>query len=87
MFALLIDYPTQTVATLKPSSHAIEITVHGERLLWSEILTSIQNWRNLGQPGRECSTLSIDQQGRQVIKISCQSISHTISMVSSTRSL
>ena len=78
MSAHLIDYPTQSVATLTPSSHAIEITVHGERPLWSEILTSIQDWQTLGQPGRECATLFIDQQGRQVMKLSQKGISCTI---------
>jgi hypothetical protein len=76
----LIDYPTRTVATLKPSAHAIEIAVHGERPLWSELLTVTQDWRNLGKPGRECGTLSIDQQGRQVMEMSCQGISRTISL-------
>jgi hypothetical protein len=78
MSAHLIDYPTQTVATLKPSSHTIEIIVHGQRSLWSEILTSIQDWRNLGQPGREHSTLFIDQQARQAMKITHQGISRLI---------
>jgi protein-L-isoaspartate O-methyltransferase len=78
MHAHLIDYPTQTVVTFKPSTDAIEITVHGERPLWSEIWIGIQDWRKSGKPGREWCTLSIDQQGRQVIEMVHQGHTRTI---------
>jgi protein-L-isoaspartate(D-aspartate) O-methyltransferase len=78
MSALLIDYPTQTVAKLQPSAHGIEILVHGGRPLWSEIEACVQDWRKSGQPGRKSYTLSIDQQGRQKMKLSHQGVSHTL---------
>ena len=83
MYALLIDYPTQTVATLKPYAHEIEITVHGEHSLWSEILTGIQDWQRCNKPGRECCTLYIDRQQRQTIKISHHGASRTITLTNS----
>ena len=87
MSALLIDYPTQTVAILKPSAHGIEILVHGERPLWSEIEACIQDWCRSGKPGREASTLSIDQQGGQKMKIQHQGIFHTFFLANQRRSV
>src|SRR6266487_1273771 len=67
--AVLADSSTQTVAILGPQEDGIEVTVRGERPLWSEILDAYQEWIKAGRPGRECFTLLIDPHSRQVMSM------------------
>ena len=67
--AVLIDYSTQTVATLQKRDQMIEVTVRGERPLWSEIYHVYQEWLDAGKPGRECYMLCIDERGGQVMNM------------------
>ena len=66
--AMLIDQKTRTAAVIEPQENGLEVTVHGERLLWSDLLHAYQDWLAYGSPGLEAYTLHIYQSGRQVIR-------------------
>jgi protein-L-isoaspartate(D-aspartate) O-methyltransferase len=66
--AVLTDYLTQTVATVKPQTHAIEIMVYGARPLGSELHSAYQGWLTAGQPTLASSTLHIHPHGQQMME-------------------
>jgi protein-L-isoaspartate(D-aspartate) O-methyltransferase len=73
--AVLTDEITRTVTIIRPHENGLEVTVHGERRLWSEIFHAYQDWLAYGKPGLEAYTLCIDQQGRQIMNMDHEGIS------------
>jgi protein-L-isoaspartate(D-aspartate) O-methyltransferase len=75
--AVLTDASTRTVVTIEKHEQEREITVRGERPLWSEILHAYQDWLKVGKPGRENYTLLLDRQGRQVMSMESHGLSRS----------
>ena len=67
--AVLIDQKNRTAAVIEPQENGLEITVHGERLLWSDLLHAYQDWLACGKPGLEAYMVRIDQSNRQGVSI------------------
>ncbi len=78
--AVLTDETTRTVTIIQPQENGLEVTVRGERHLWSEIRQAYQDWLTCGKPRLEGYTLYIDQQGRQRMKMDHERISRTFAL-------
>jgi hypothetical protein len=78
LHAVLSDETTRTVATIEPQAQHIQITVYGQRPLWSEILFAYRQWLQAAKPARDSYTLHIDLAHRhQVMHMHHQHLSHT----------